>query len=157
MCIRSKAWLAASVWLRLARLPPPASRLRRSRRLRDTLAAAPGLLAHASVTEIVNCCPMGPKLRHPGAIPWNSELALIRGSHSEAREHRPHSTAECDRHDRKLDHACCASGRVHAIIRACQHVECHSRRQRRRMSPQQSCAQLQRRRPVMAAYKQQMQ
>jgi hypothetical protein len=46
-------WLAASVWLRLARLPPPASRVRRSRRLRDTLAAAPGLLAHTSVTEII--------------------------------------------------------------------------------------------------------
>ncbi len=43
---------------------PAASRLRRSRRLRDTLAAAPGLLAHASVTEAVNFCPMGPKLRH---------------------------------------------------------------------------------------------
>ncbi len=51
ICMRSMAWLAASVWLRLARLPPPASRMRRSRRLRDT--AAPGLLAHASVTEIV--------------------------------------------------------------------------------------------------------
>jgi hypothetical protein len=58
-----KAWLAASVWLRLARLPPPASRVRRSRRLRDTLAAAPGLLAHACVTEAVKLCPMGPKLR----------------------------------------------------------------------------------------------
>ncbi len=44
------ASLAASVWLRLARLPPPASRVRCSRRLRDTLTAAPGLLAHASVT-----------------------------------------------------------------------------------------------------------
>jgi hypothetical protein len=48
----SKAWLAASVWLR------------RSRRLRDTLVAAPGLLAHASVTEAVKFSPMGPKLRH---------------------------------------------------------------------------------------------
>ncbi len=62
--MRSKAWLAASVWLRLARLPPPASRARRSRRLSNTLAAAPGLLAHASVTEVVKFCPMGPKLRH---------------------------------------------------------------------------------------------
>ncbi len=26
--------------------------------------AAPGLLAHASVTETVKCCPMGPKLRY---------------------------------------------------------------------------------------------
>jgi hypothetical protein len=50
--MHSKAWLAASVWLR------------RSRRLRDTLAAAPGLLAHASITETVQFCPMGPKLRH---------------------------------------------------------------------------------------------
>jgi hypothetical protein len=32
--------------------------------LRDTLAAAPGLLAHASVTEAVKFCLMGPKLRH---------------------------------------------------------------------------------------------
>ena len=38
MCMRSKAWLAASVSLRLARL-------------RSTLAAAPGLLAHALVTK----------------------------------------------------------------------------------------------------------
>ncbi len=66
MCKRSKAWLAASVRLRLARLPPPASRMRRSRRLRDTLAAAPGLLAHACVTGVVIVCPMGPKLRHTG-------------------------------------------------------------------------------------------
>ncbi len=64
--IRSKAWLAARVWLQLARLPPPASRVRRSRRLRDTLAAAPGLLAHASVTETVKRLSdaVGPKLRH---------------------------------------------------------------------------------------------
>ncbi len=68
VCMRSKAWLAASVWLRLARLPPPASRLRRLRRLRDTLAAAPGLLVHASVTDTVIFCPMGPKLR-PTALP----------------------------------------------------------------------------------------
>ncbi len=57
--LKGLAW----VWLQLARLPPPASRMRRSRRLRDTLAAAPGLLAHASVTEAVSFCPMGPKLR----------------------------------------------------------------------------------------------
>ncbi len=30
-------------------------------------AAAPGLLAHASVTEIVKFCPMGPKLRYTAA------------------------------------------------------------------------------------------
>jgi hypothetical protein len=64
VCMRSKAWLAARVWLRLARLPPPASRVRRSRRLRDTLAAASGLLAHASVTELEKLCPVGPKLRY---------------------------------------------------------------------------------------------
>ncbi len=56
-----KGLASASVWLRLACLPPPASRVRRSCRLRDTL-AAPGLLAHASVTETVKFCPMGPKL-----------------------------------------------------------------------------------------------
>ncbi len=74
ICLRSKAWLAASVRLRLTRLPPttncqqarlPASRVRRSCRLRDTLAAAPGLLARASVTETVKLCPMGPKLSVP--------------------------------------------------------------------------------------------
>ncbi len=37
----------------------------RSRRLRDTLAAAFGLLAHALVTEPVKCCPMGPNLGTP--------------------------------------------------------------------------------------------
>ncbi len=59
-----KGLVQPQAWLRLARLPPPASRLRRSRRLRDTLAAAPGLLAHASITEVVNFCRVGPKLRH---------------------------------------------------------------------------------------------
>ena len=43
----------------------PASRVRRSRRLRFTLAAAPVLLAHANVTEIINIFSMGPKLRYP--------------------------------------------------------------------------------------------
>ncbi len=47
------------VWLRLARLPPPASRVRRSRGLRDTLAAVPGLLAHASVAETVKSSQKG--------------------------------------------------------------------------------------------------
>ena len=51
MCMHSKAWLAASVSLRLARLPRTASSAQRSRRLRSTLAAAPGLLAHALVTK----------------------------------------------------------------------------------------------------------
>jgi hypothetical protein len=62
--MRSKAWLAASVWLRLVRLLPPASRMRCSRRLRETLAAAPGLLTHALVTEEAQFCPMDPKLKH---------------------------------------------------------------------------------------------
>jgi hypothetical protein len=61
--MRSKAWLAASVWLRLAHLPSPASRMQRSRHLHDTLAAAPGLLAHACVTDTVKFGPTGPKLR----------------------------------------------------------------------------------------------
>ncbi len=38
--------------------------MRRSRRLRDTLVAAPGLLAHASVTEAIKLSLMGPKLRY---------------------------------------------------------------------------------------------
>ena len=46
-----KAWLAARVSLRLARLPRTASSALRSRRLRSTCAAAPVLLAHAEVTK----------------------------------------------------------------------------------------------------------
>jgi hypothetical protein len=57
ICMRSKAWLAASVWLRLARLPPPASVCLLLARLCDTLAAAPGLLAHACVTATVKFSP----------------------------------------------------------------------------------------------------
>ena len=49
--MRSKAWLAARVSLRLARLPRTASSAQRSRRLRSTLAAAPVLLAHTEVTK----------------------------------------------------------------------------------------------------------
>ena len=63
--MRSKAWLAASVSLRLARLPRTASSAQRSRRLRSTLAAAPVLLAHANVAENINIFSMGPKLRYP--------------------------------------------------------------------------------------------
>ncbi len=51
MCMRSKAWLAASVALRASSPVAPASRVRRSHRLRSTLAAAPGLLAHALDTK----------------------------------------------------------------------------------------------------------
>ena len=51
LCMRSKAWLAARVSLRLARLPRTASSAQRSRRLRSTHAAAPVLLAHADVTK----------------------------------------------------------------------------------------------------------
>ncbi len=65
LCIRSKAWLAARVSLRLARLPRTASSAQRSRRLRSTRAAAPVLLAHANVTESINIFRMDPKRRHP--------------------------------------------------------------------------------------------
>ncbi len=51
--MRSKAWLAARVSLRQARLPRTASSAQRSRRLRSTHAAAPVLLAHAEVTKII--------------------------------------------------------------------------------------------------------
>ncbi len=50
---------------RVAAASSPAAtckQVRRSRHRRDTLAAAPSLLAHASVTEVVKFCPMGPKL-----------------------------------------------------------------------------------------------
>ena len=66
LCMRSKAWLAARVSLRLARLPRTASSAQRSRSLRSTRAAAPVLLAHANVTENINIFSMGPKLRYPG-------------------------------------------------------------------------------------------
>ncbi len=79
MCMRSKAWLAASVWLRRARMPPPASRVRRSRRLRDTLAAAPTLLTHASVTETIQLCPMGLKLRHTAVVLANRYAGAVPG------------------------------------------------------------------------------
>ena len=49
--MRSKAWLAALVSLRLARLPRTASSAQRSRRLRSPRAAAPVLLAYAEVTK----------------------------------------------------------------------------------------------------------
>jgi hypothetical protein len=62
--MRSKAWLAARVSLRLARLPRTASSAQRSRRLRSTRAAAPVLLAHAEVTKII-IFSMSPKLRYP--------------------------------------------------------------------------------------------
>ena len=44
-CVRSKAWLAVHVSLRLARMPHPAW-VRHSHRLRATFAAAPVLFAH---------------------------------------------------------------------------------------------------------------
>jgi hypothetical protein len=82
MCMRSKAWLTASVWLR------------RSRRLRDTLAAAPGLLAHASVTEIVVFCPMGPNLRYT-AVP--ARLWLRAFSFTLRSQAQQQSTHYCDK------------------------------------------------------------
>ncbi len=91
--MRSKAWLAASVWLRLARLPPPASRMRRSRRLRDTPEPAPGLLAHACLTEAVIFCLMGPKLRHTMVVMCSLQRL------GEA------ASDELDRHDAILDEA----------------------------------------------------
>ena len=51
LCMRSKAKLAASVSLRLARLPRTGSSAQRSCRLRSTRAAAPVLLAYAEVTK----------------------------------------------------------------------------------------------------------
>jgi hypothetical protein len=51
LCMRSKAWLAARVSLRLARLPRTASSAQRLRRLRCTRATALVLLALAEVTK----------------------------------------------------------------------------------------------------------
>ena len=89
--MRSKAWLAASVWLRLARLPPPASRVRCSRRLRDKLAAAPGLLVHASVTETVRVCPVGPKLRYTAVQKHMNSHSALAGQ-SRGSTHSAYST-----------------------------------------------------------------
>ena len=50
--MRSKAWLAARMPIRLARLPRTATSAQRLRRLRSTRAAAPVLLAHA---EVIKC------------------------------------------------------------------------------------------------------
>ena len=66
LCMRSKAWLAARVSLRLARLPRTASSAQCSRRLRSTRAAAPVLLAHAVVTKNIIFFSMGPKFRYCG-------------------------------------------------------------------------------------------
>ncbi len=49
-CMHPMAWLAADVSPRLARTSCTASSAKRSRRLRSTRAAAPGLIAHAEVT-----------------------------------------------------------------------------------------------------------
>jgi hypothetical protein len=68
MRMRSKAWLATRVSLRLARLPRTASSAQRSRRLRSTRAAAPVHLAHTNVTKNVKYFSMGPKLRHPPVL-----------------------------------------------------------------------------------------
>ncbi len=64
LCMRSKAWLAARISLRLARIPRTARTARRSRRQRSTLAAAPGLLAHTEVA-IILFFSMVPTLRYP--------------------------------------------------------------------------------------------
>jgi hypothetical protein len=63
--MRSKAWLAVRVSLRLACMPRTASSAQRSHRLRSTRAAAPVLLALAEVTKSINIFSMGPKLRYP--------------------------------------------------------------------------------------------
>ena len=78
LCMHSKAWLAARVSLRLARLPRTASSAQRSRRLCSTRAAAPVLLAHADVTENIKYFLMGPKLRHPavGMMPIKSDVVV---------------------------------------------------------------------------------
>ena len=81
MC--SKAWLAARVSLRLARLPRTARSAQRSRRLHSTRTAAPVLLAHAEVTKN-NIFQIGPKLRSPvvvksekQSIPCQGETQLL--------------------------------------------------------------------------------
>ncbi len=76
LCMRSKAWLAARVSLRLARLPRTASSAQRSRRLRSTRAAAPVLLTHADVTKNIKYFSMGPKLRHLAVHPQLVRMLL---------------------------------------------------------------------------------
>ena len=72
--MRSKAWLAARVLLRLARLPRTANSAQRSRRLCSTYAAVPALLTHAEVTKtyyVIN----GPK-----HVKCREHQGLARGS-----------------------------------------------------------------------------
>jgi hypothetical protein len=41
------------------------------------LVAAPGLLAHACVTEVVKFCPMGPKLRYTAVPGWDNRSVRV--------------------------------------------------------------------------------
>ena len=77
LCMRSKAWLAARVSLRLARLLHTTRSAQRSRRLRSTRAAAPVLLAHAEVTKNIKYFWMGPKLRHTAVSPASEMFCNI--------------------------------------------------------------------------------
>ncbi len=66
LCMRSKAWLAAHVALRLACLPRTASSAQRSRCLCSTRAAAPVLLFSRTLrSQNTEYFLMGPKLRYP--------------------------------------------------------------------------------------------
>ena len=71
--MRSKAWLATHVSLRLTRLPRTESTAQRSRRLRSTRADVPVLLVHADATNN-NYFSMGPERRYP-AVPVRGEYA----------------------------------------------------------------------------------
>ncbi len=84
LCMRSKAWLAARVSLRLARLPRTASSAQRSRRLRSMRAAALVLLPHAEVTENMDF--------FSGSKTWVPRWYHISGSMHlhRARQARPH-------------------------------------------------------------------
>jgi hypothetical protein len=64
LCMRSKAWLAARVPLRLARLPHTASSAQRSRRLRSTRGCASPSHARERHKNVKHFS-MGTKLRHP--------------------------------------------------------------------------------------------
>ncbi len=90
--MRSKAWLAARVSLRLARLPRTASSAQHSRRLRSTRAAAPVLLAHADVTNIIIFFFNGPNTKAPhGTCSSTPSTTTPRGLHVHLPTTRPHS------------------------------------------------------------------
>ncbi len=74
--MRSKAWLAVRMSLRLVRLPRTASSAQRSRHLRSTRAAAP--LAVLQRSQKLNIFSMRPERRYPTVRSnYDSHIAMV--------------------------------------------------------------------------------